>query len=109
MIAGPYEQRNPYKGFPDRPWIRLRLTASDGTGEEMELLADTGNPCGQLSQDWPDYHCFAWPNTAVMQTGFGFDESKASRKHPRLAYGTLRWSKIRWSKFSDVISSASAS
>jgi hypothetical protein len=46
MIAGPSEQRNPYKGSPPRPWVRLRLAAPDGTPHEVELLADTGNPCG---------------------------------------------------------------
>jgi len=45
MIAGPSEQRNPYKGSPPRPWVRLRLTALDGTAEEHDFLADTGNPC----------------------------------------------------------------
>lgn len=45
MIVAVYEQRNPYKGKPQRPWIRLRLEARDGSLEELELLADTGNPC----------------------------------------------------------------
>jgi hypothetical protein len=48
MIAGPFEQRNPYKGSPPRPWVRLRLTAPDGTAHEVELLADTGNPCALI-------------------------------------------------------------
>ncbi len=39
------EQRNPYKGFPPRPWVHLRLLAPEGTSQEIELLADTGNPC----------------------------------------------------------------
>ena len=46
MIAGPIGQQNAYKGFPPRPWVRLRLIAPNGTTEELELLADTGNPCG---------------------------------------------------------------
>jgi hypothetical protein len=45
MIALPSEQRNPYKGSPPRPWVRLRLTAPDGSTHDIELLADTGNPC----------------------------------------------------------------
>jgi len=45
MIAGSFEQRNPYKGSPPRPCVRLSLTANDGTILEVELLADTGNPC----------------------------------------------------------------
>ena len=38
------EQRNPYKGSPPRPWVRLQLVEKDGTVHEFELLADTGNP-----------------------------------------------------------------
>ncbi len=48
MIAGLAEQRNRYKGNPPRPWVRLRLTAPDGNTEEVELLADTGNPCAVI-------------------------------------------------------------
>jgi len=44
MIPGFAEQRNPYKGSPSRPWIRVQLIATDGTFHEVELLADTGNP-----------------------------------------------------------------
>lgn len=44
MIVAAFEQRNPYKGEPQRPWIRLRLEAPDGSLLEGELLADTGNP-----------------------------------------------------------------
>jgi hypothetical protein len=45
MIAGPTEQLNRYKGSPPRPWVRLRLSIPDGITHEVELLADTGNPC----------------------------------------------------------------
>jgi hypothetical protein len=45
MTFAPYEQRNAYKGTPSRPWVQLRLLAPDGTVDEIELLADTGNPC----------------------------------------------------------------
>lgn len=48
MSTGPSEQRNPYKGSPPRPWVRLRLTALDGTVHEVEVLADTGNPCALI-------------------------------------------------------------
>ncbi len=44
MTNGTPEQRNKYKGDPPRPWIRLRLTAVDGTSQDVELMADTGNP-----------------------------------------------------------------
>ena len=45
MTAQHSEQRNAYKGIPPRPWVRVRLIAPDGTTHEVELLADTGNPC----------------------------------------------------------------
>ena len=45
MMAERPEQRNAYKGSPPRPWVRVRLTAPDGSAYEVELLADTGNPC----------------------------------------------------------------
>lgn len=44
MTPGSSEQRNPYKGSPPRPWVRLRFLAPDGTTHEVECLADTGNP-----------------------------------------------------------------
>ena len=44
-MKAPFEQRNTYKGNPERPWITVRLTAPDGSIAELELLADTGNPC----------------------------------------------------------------
>jgi len=46
MAAKKTQQRNPYKGSPQRPWVRLRLQAADGSTQEVDLLADTGNPCG---------------------------------------------------------------
>ncbi len=39
------EQRNAYKGSPQRPWVRISLIAADGASKKLELLADTGNPC----------------------------------------------------------------
>lgn len=60
------EQKNPYKGSPERPWIRLRLAAPDGSTVEREFLADTGNPCAFIlgqqdmvrlkARDGPDMH-----------------------------------------------------
>jgi hypothetical protein len=44
-MTAPFEQRNRYKGSPERPWVRLRLAAIDGTAVELEFVADTGNPC----------------------------------------------------------------
>jgi hypothetical protein len=48
MNVAPVGQRNPYKGSPPRPWILLRFAAADGTFRELELLADTGNPCALI-------------------------------------------------------------
>ena len=45
------EQKNPYQGFPERPWIRVRLATRDGTFLELPLLADTGNPCALIISD----------------------------------------------------------
>jgi hypothetical protein len=42
------EQRNPYKGNPIRPWLRLSFLARDGTTHTVELLADTGTPVGVI-------------------------------------------------------------
>jgi hypothetical protein len=39
------EQRNQYKGAPARPWIRVTLVAAGGATQELDALADTGNPC----------------------------------------------------------------
>jgi hypothetical protein len=44
----PFAQRSVYKGSPPRPWISLRLVAADDTALELQLLADTGNPCGVI-------------------------------------------------------------
>lgn len=48
MIVAAYEQRNPYKGKPQRSWIRLWLEALNGSLVELELLADTENPCALI-------------------------------------------------------------
>ena len=48
MTPAVFEQRNRYKGTPPRPWVRLRFRASDGSTQEMELVADTGNPCAVI-------------------------------------------------------------
>jgi hypothetical protein len=44
MNPSPPEQRNPYKGGPPRPWIRVGLVDPSGAVEEVDLLADTGSP-----------------------------------------------------------------
>ncbi len=44
MSPSPQEQRNPYKGAPARPWIRVGLADRTGNVEEVDLVADTGCP-----------------------------------------------------------------
>jgi hypothetical protein len=44
LSGTPFEQRNPYKGVPPRPWVRVRFAAPGGSTIELDLLADTGNP-----------------------------------------------------------------
>jgi hypothetical protein len=43
-----FEQRNPYKGTPLRPWVRLFLLADNGRRQEIDAFADTGNPCALI-------------------------------------------------------------
>src|SRR5437660_2370730 len=43
-MAPAFEQRNPYKGVPPRPWVRLRFAAPTGVQMELDLFADTGSP-----------------------------------------------------------------
>jgi hypothetical protein len=64
------EQRNPYKGSPLRPWVRLNLVAADGTTKEIEALADTGSPCALIvsSQVMRDCNLGLAPG---MSTNFG--------------------------------------
>jgi hypothetical protein len=64
MIVASFEQRNSYKGSPPRPWIRLRMAALDGTAVELDLLADTGNPCAVI---------ISQQNMAKVKTGDGLD------------------------------------
>lgn len=44
MSTGVPEQRNLYKGVPQRPWVNVRLIALDGSHYDAELIADTGSP-----------------------------------------------------------------
>jgi hypothetical protein len=70
------EQKNPYKGSPERPWIRLRFVAPDGSTVERAFLADTGNPCAVIlgqhdmarlkAGDGPDIHT----NFGLLQGGW---------------------------------------
>jgi hypothetical protein len=110
VTAIAFEQRNPYKGSPPRPWIRIRLTAPDGTAQEIELLADTGNPFelivsqqqmavlghgtgpslntnfGQLNGGWFQ---LAMPELGLSQSVFGYASdtvvNAAKASHPDFA------------------------
>jgi len=57
-MAARFEQRNPYKGQPPRPWVRLRFRAKDGSMVEVELLADTGNPCAVITRICQQLHFY---------------------------------------------------
>lgn len=39
------EQRNRYRGNPEAAWLRVSIIAADGSALDLDLLADTGNPC----------------------------------------------------------------
>lgn len=64
------EQRNDYKGEPPRSWIRIWLVAADGTTEQRDLLADTGNPCAVIV-DTASMLSFNLGVTQGMETNFG--------------------------------------
>ena len=42
------EQRNPYKGSPARPWIRLAVVSEQGRRREIHAFVDTGSPCALI-------------------------------------------------------------
>ena len=63
-------QKNRYKGKPSRPWIRLLLKAQDNTAEELQLLADTGNPCAIVISTTRMAQ-FKRANGPKMSTNFG--------------------------------------
>jgi hypothetical protein len=64
------EQRNPYKGTPPRPWLRLGFLARDGSKVSLDLLADTGCPYDVvLASDVFARLCFAY--TPVVTANFG--------------------------------------
>ncbi|MBW3543381.1 MAG: hypothetical protein KY476_24265 [Planctomycetes bacterium] len=48
MIAGGAWQRNPYKGRPERPWIRVRILHPARPPLDIDLIADTGSPCALI-------------------------------------------------------------
>lgn len=64
------EQRNPYKGAPLRPWISLRLIASDGTEQPVDLMADTGNP-NEIIVSESLMHRFGRRTAVAIPSNFG--------------------------------------
>jgi hypothetical protein len=70
MSSGSIKQRNAYKGSPPRPWVRLRLKAPDGTDLELDLLADTGNPCALILSQ-ANLAKFQHVNAPNLNTNFG--------------------------------------
>jgi hypothetical protein len=48
MSSGLGEQRNRYKGSPPRSWLRLQFPGSPQGTHEVDLVADTGNPCALI-------------------------------------------------------------
>lgn len=44
MNPAPVEQRNPYRGFAPRPWLRIRVLDANDVPVELTLIADTGSP-----------------------------------------------------------------
>ena len=64
------EQRNPYKGDPPRPWLRLGFLGKDGSRVDVDLLADTGCPYGIiLAPDLFSKLCFRL--TTEVTANFG--------------------------------------
>lgn len=45
MVRNRLEQRNPYEGIQQRPWVVMRLIALDSTVTQLKLMVDTGSPC----------------------------------------------------------------
>ncbi|HYV34837.1 MAG TPA: hypothetical protein VE988_03975 [Gemmataceae bacterium] len=48
MSTPPHVQINAYKGINPRCWVHLRFVAIDGSLRELDLVADTGSPCGVI-------------------------------------------------------------
>lgn len=64
------EQRNPYKGRPPRPWLKLSFLERSGQYLELDLLADTGSAQAVvLQQDL--FERLVIRRTRNIQTNFG--------------------------------------
>jgi hypothetical protein len=70
MPETPPEQRNVYRGWPARAWLRVELIATDGRVRELELLVDTGNPCA-IIMDATTMQSLRWRESVSTDSNFG--------------------------------------
>ncbi|MGD0899607.1 MAG: hypothetical protein ABR915_17390 [Thermoguttaceae bacterium] len=64
------EQRNVYRGEPARAWLRLELVSANGRVRELDLLADTGNPCA-IIVDTATLQSLRWRASIRSDSNFG--------------------------------------
>lgn len=65
------EQRNPYRGDPPNPWIKVRFERADGMGNiEKELAVDTGDP-DEASISSQNMRQLKMADGPSVQTNFG--------------------------------------
>jgi hypothetical protein len=70
MPETPSEHRNVYRGEPARAWLRLELISANGRVRELELLADTGNPCA-IIVDTATMQALRWRESVRTNSNFG--------------------------------------
>ena len=64
------EQKNRYKGKPNRPWLRLQFLAREGSQHNFELLADTGCPHAIILKE-ESFEKLVLRRTRDISTNFG--------------------------------------
>lgn len=74
------EQRNPYKGRPPRPWLKLSFLERSGLRLELELLADTGSSQGIVVQQ-ELFERLVIRKTRNIETNFGVMQGGWIRLH----------------------------
>jgi hypothetical protein len=70
MPETPRKQRNVYRGEPARAWLRLELISASGRVLELEVLADTGNPCA-IIVDTATMEALRWRESIRTESNFG--------------------------------------
>ena len=70
MPERPSEQRNVYRGEPARAWLRLDLISAEGRVRQLDLLADTGNPCAIII-DAATMQSLRWRVSISTDSNFG--------------------------------------